>query len=111
MRLSELLFHEGNAKFPSWKDTWIPRAISKRASHYLGRPVGGYLGEDSYNNDTAGSSDEETVVQTKTTKDGKVEKVVVKKPKGPMKGVELQGKVGGRRRVVKNRPTPAKEDK
>lgn len=50
-------------------------------------------------------------MQTITNKDGKAEKVVVKKPKGPMKGVELQGKVGGRRRVVKNRPTPAKEEK
>lgn len=104
---AELLFQESNAKFPSWKDTWVPRYVRKRARAYTGKPASS---DESGGDDDGDSSGAEEVVERKT-KDGKTEKVVVKKPKGPMKGVELQGKVGGRRRVVKNRPAPAKDEK
>ncbi|ORY90640.1 DnaJ domain-containing protein [Leucosporidium creatinivorum] len=93
----ELLFHEGNAVWPSVKDTWVPRTIKNRAEIYrnLTSP--------------SSASDDETTTEVITTKDGKKETIVVpKKPKGPMKGVELQGKVGGRRRAVKPRAPGAK---
>lgn len=93
----ELLFHEGNAVWPSVKDTWVPRTIKNRAEIYrnLTSP--------------SAASDDETTTEVITTKDGKKETIVVpRKPKGPMKGVELQGKVGGRRRAVKPRAPGAK---
>jgi DnaJ family protein C protein 1 len=74
----------------------VPKMIHNRAEWYqwaLGK--GGY----------AASSDDETT-EVVIDKNGKETAVVVKKPKGPMKGVELQGKVGGRRRAVKPR-TPS----
>ncbi|KAK4056271.1 hypothetical protein OIO90_002714 [Microbotryomycetes sp. JL221] len=81
----EILFSDDNNIWPKWSDTWIPKLILSRSRKYRAK---------------FGLSDEQVV-----TRDG--QEVIVKKPaqKGPVKGVELQGKVGGRRRVVKNRPS------
>lgn len=93
----ETLFTLDNAKFPSFKDTWIPRMITNRADWYdwiMSR----------------GEYESNTTTETVINKDGKEEVRVVKKPrvKGPPK--ELAGKVGGRRRVVRSRPATPKVD-
>ncbi|SCV72499.1 BQ2448_4036 [Microbotryum intermedium] len=106
----EHLFSEANAKWPSVSQTWVPRIIKNRAEWYAWATGNGPVSDSSSN----GQGDYETTTETRVNeKTGKKETVVVKKPKGPMRGVELQGKVGGRRRVVKpSKPaTPAKEDK
>lgn len=86
---TEILFSDDLAVWPTWKDTWVPKLIATQTRKYRAK---------------LGLSDEQVV-----TRDGK--DVIVKKPKGPVRGVELQGKVGGRRRVVKQRPVAASSDK
>ncbi|KAK4049448.1 hypothetical protein OIV83_004181 [Microbotryomycetes sp. JL201] len=79
----ELLFTNENNKWPAWRDTWVPKVILGQSRKYMAK---------------FGLSDEQIV-----TRDGK--EVIVKKPKGPTRPVELSGKVGGRRRVVRSRPS------
>ncbi|SGY69006.1 BQ5605_C004g02940 [Microbotryum silenes-dioicae] len=106
----EHLFSEANAKWPSASQTWVPRIIKNRSEWYAWATGNGPVANSSSN----GQGEYETTTETRVNeKTGKKETVVVKKPKGPMRGVELQGKVGGRRRVVKpSKPVaPAKEEK
>ncbi|KAM0792814.1 hypothetical protein ACM66B_002580 [Microbotryomycetes sp. NB124-2] len=79
----ELLFSNESNQWPAWKNTWVPKLILSQTRKYRAK---------------LGLSDEQVV-----TRDGK--EVIVKKPKGPTRPVELTGKVGGRRRVVKSRPS------
>lgn len=98
LRRTETLFSEANAVWPSFSQTWVPKLINNRAEVYnwaLGR--GEYSGDTIENKVVIDKDGKETIVPT-----------VVKKPKGPGKGVELQGKVGGRRRAVKPRTPSSK---
>lgn len=103
--MTELLFDETRATWPKVSDIWVPKMIRNRDDWYQWA-----LGQGEY---AAGETTTEVIIN----KDGKEEIKVIKAPKvkGPTKPVELQGKVGGRRRAVKPR-TPStkptgKEDK
>lgn len=83
----ETLLDDDSADFPSIWQTWIPQIAYRNFLRVTGRPLPG----------EAINSDEET----EEVVDAKGKPVVVRKPRGPAKGIEGTGKVGGRRRVVK----------
>jgi hypothetical protein len=84
-RSAETLLNASCAIRPSFFETWGPEFLRNLYLRGTGQAVQGRVAE----------SDEETEVVV--GKDGK-ETVVVKKAKGPARGVMGEGKIGGRRR-------------
>lgn len=77
---------------PKLSQTWIPNYL-----YNLYLKLTGQAPAVSY--DTSGDSDSEVVEEVTVGQDGKETVRVIRKPKGPMKGVlEGSGKIGGRRR-------------
>jgi DnaJ family protein C protein 1 len=111
--LAETLLNEDSAVKPSFKSTWLPQQIipylppglvsagpSKPKKTYK-KPTAGSLTGATSGEESGATSDDATSGGEGTPK----------VPRGPGKGIEGMGKVGGRRRKTVPRPAPKPEAK
>lgn len=102
----ELLLDVSCSVKPNLKETWIPHLLMNLYLRLTGQPP---LPTTTFDDE---GYEEEVVEEKVVGKNGKTEIVLVRKPKGPARGVEIQGKIGGmRRKVMPKRPeTPKPEE-
>ena len=90
--------------FPKMKETWIPILFNTTVARITGRPLPSEVATD-YSDDDSADADQPTgngkqnALQRRQAKEAAAAAAGPKKPKGPARGTEGAGKVGGRRRA------------
>ncbi|KAL8291809.1 hypothetical protein RQP46_002067 [Phenoliferia psychrophenolica] len=100
----ESLITEDNIVFPSMRETWIPTMAYTTYARATGRPLPSSTASGTDNSDEEEDTTPEqfrSPAQKRKAAEAKEKAAIqaAKKPKGPARGTEGAGKVGGRRRA------------